>query len=92
MHNWLWLANLCFDQGITVRGHLDDLRNEYEKRTFTLDENGNNQSYEKCQDLVSATANYIFGLEAILEDSCVHEKGNEENKKKVLKLIDDLDR
>lgn len=81
-----------FDEGITVSGHLDDLREQYEDTAFSPDKNGNTHSYEKCLDMVRATKNYISELEAILEDECVHQKGNEENKKKVNDLIKDLNR
>ena len=81
-----------FDEGITVSGYMDDLRDIYEKKAFSPDEDGNTHSYQKCKDLESATKSYISGLEAILEDECVHQKGNEENKNKVNKLIKDLER
>lgn len=46
----------------------------------------------KFNDLVSATKTYISDLETILEYESVHQKGNEENKKKVDNLIADLKR
>lgn len=68
------------------------MRDEYERKAFAPDENGNTHSYEKCQDLVSATATYISEFEAVMDDSCIHQKGNEDNKKKVNDLIVDLQR
>jgi len=72
----------CFlDEVITVGDHLRNLRDEYERKAFAPDENGNTHSYEKCQDLVSAMATYISECEAFMDDSCIHQKGNEDNKK-----------